>query len=64
VAYESGDTFLLCTDGLTEGLYHHSLADRLQAPLTEPVGNIAQLLVESAVNNDGRDNTTAPGHPG
>jgi PPM family protein phosphatase len=59
VAYESGDTFLLCTDGLTEGLYHHSLVDRLQASLTEPGVNIAQLLVESAVHNDGRDNTTA-----
>ena len=59
VAFESGDTFLLCTDGLTEGLYHHSLMDRLQTPHAEPGVNIARVLVESAVHNDGRDNTTA-----
>ncbi len=59
VAYEPGDTFLLCTDGLTEGLYSHSLVDRLRSTAEAPDVNIAQALVESAVNNDGRDNTTA-----
>jgi serine/threonine protein phosphatase PrpC len=55
VACEPGDIFLLCTDGLTEGLYTHQLVDLLRSP--EP--NPAQRLVTAAVANDGRDNTTA-----
>ena len=55
VACESGDIFLLCTDGLTEGLFNGHLAEMLQAKDQ----NIARTLVETAVKNDGRDNTTA-----
>ena len=55
VACESGDIFLLCTDGLTEGLYNHQVVDLLRSE--EP--NPAQRLVTAAVKNDGRDNTTA-----
>ena len=57
VGYEPGDIFLLCTDGLTEGLYDHHLVEMLRTPGAN--GNRAQSLVEKAVNNDGRDNTTA-----
>ena len=56
VAYEPGDRFLLCTDGLTEGLYQHQLTDLLQAPAQT---SVARSLVDAAVENDGRDNTTA-----
>ncbi len=60
VGYEPGDIFLLCSDGLSEGLYNHHLVELLR-PAT-PHGdteNPAQRLVLEAVKNDGRDNTTA-----
>jgi len=63
VAFERGDIFFLCTDGLTEGLYDHQLAGFLREPKTKATNaknfNPAQLLVETSVKNDGRDNTTA-----
>ena len=60
VGFEPGDSFLLCTDGLVEGLYNQHLIELLRSP--GPAGdgfNPAQRLVESAVEKDGRDNTTA-----
>jgi protein phosphatase len=59
VACERGDFFLLCSDGLTEGLYDHSLLDILRASAKDDSVNTAQLLVSESVKNDGRDNTTA-----
>jgi len=57
VAYEPGDTFLLCTDGLTEGLYDHQLVEFLRAP--ETGRTLADYLVEESLARNGRDNTTA-----
>jgi protein phosphatase len=57
VAFEPGDTFLLCTDGLIDGLDDGQIAEHLRAP--EATGNPAQYLVEAAVANSGKDNTTA-----
>ena len=55
-----GDIFLLCTDGLTEGLYNHQLVDLLRAIETDGIkGSAAQQLVQAALKNDGRDNITA-----
>jgi PPM family protein phosphatase len=60
VAYNPGDLFLLCTDGLTEGLYNHQLVDLLREPeANELKASTAHRLVDMAVQNDGRDNTTA-----
>ena len=59
VACQRGDFFLLCSDGLTEGLYDHYLVDILRAAAKDNKINPAQLLVNEAVKNDGRDNTTA-----
>jgi len=59
VACERGDFFLLCSDGLTEGLFEHSLVDILRAAAKDEKINPAQLLVNESVKNDGRDNTTA-----
>ena len=56
----SGDVFLLCTDGLTEGLYNHQLVDLLREPDLEPSDKTtAHRLVDASLTNDGRDNTTA-----
>jgi PPM family protein phosphatase len=57
VGYEPGDIFLLCTDGLTEGLYNHHLVEFIRAE--EQNGNPAHRLVDEALSRDGKDNTTA-----
>ncbi len=60
VGYESGDRFLLCTDGLVEGLFDHQLAEVLLKP--EPAVAAlppAQRLVKESLARAGRDNTTA-----
>ena len=60
VAYEPGDLFLLCSDGLTEGLYESHLAELLCTPETALEGKtLAQRLVDESLAKDGRDNTTA-----
>lgn len=59
VAYEPGDQFLLCTDGLTEGIHSNHLPEMLRAPESSDSSNCARRLVETSVQNDGRDNTTA-----
>jgi PPM family protein phosphatase len=60
VAYEPGDIFLLCTDGLVEGLNDGHLGEFLSSPeSTRMAPNLAELLVEQSLARDGRDNTTA-----
>ena len=60
VAYEKGDLFLLCTDGLTEGLFDEQLLQRLRSPdAAEAAQNPAQRLVSASLERAGRDNTTA-----
>ncbi len=57
VACGCGDLFLICSDGLTEGIYGHEIVDLLRTKRKD--FNPAKTLVENAVKNDGRDNTTA-----
>jgi protein phosphatase len=60
VACESGDVFVLCTDGVIDGLFDSQLADCIRAP--EPADaalDPAQRLVKAALERSGRDNTTA-----
>ena len=60
VACETGDMFLLCTDGLVEGLHDSQLAEFLRQPGSGAGDtNVAHRLVEEALARDGRDNTTA-----
>jgi PPM family protein phosphatase len=60
VAYETGDIFLLCTDGLVEGLYDNHLVEFLRPPESAEAGpNPARRLVDESLEKDGRDNTTA-----
>ncbi len=59
VGYETGDIFLLCTDGLTEGLYNNQLVELLRTSKSFEINdNPAFRLVEASLKNDGRDNTT------
>lgn len=53
VVYEAGDIFLLCTDGLFDGVYDNQLPDLLRS--LDP----ANRLVEESLAVSGRDNTTA-----
>ena len=53
--HHDGDRFLLCMDGVTDGLYNSYLEEILHAPTEEP----ARQLVKSAADSSGRDNTTA-----
>jgi PPM family protein phosphatase len=60
IACARGDIFLLCTDGLVEGLLDNQLAELLRKPQSsKTISNPAQLLVETSVKNSGHDNTTA-----
>ena len=60
MGYEGGDTFLLCTDGVIEGLYDRDLVEVLRAPeCAGPDANPAHRLVVEALARSGRDNTTA-----
>jgi protein phosphatase len=52
-----GDRFLLCSDGLVDGLWDRRLEQALQAPAG--AADLAGPLVREAVENSGRDNVTA-----
>ena len=60
VAYTVGDRFLLCSDGLVEGLYDAHLLDLIGvAGAAGTQEGLGQRLVEASVAASGRDNTTA-----
>jgi PPM family protein phosphatase len=56
VGCEAGDRFLLCSDGLIDGLWDRRLEEMIRS---QPAPEIARLLVDEAVSASGRDNTTA-----
>jgi protein phosphatase len=58
VGFEPGDRFLICSDGLVDGLWDRGLEERLRAPLVEGE-TLAQRLVLAAINEGSRDNVTA-----
>ncbi len=51
-----GDRYLLCSDGLTEGLWDRQLDEIVRGADSTPV---AQRLIDTALANAGRDNITA-----
>ena len=59
IAYEPGDIFLLCSDGLVDGLYDHHLTEHLRRLDPAPDANPARQLTLGAVEKDGSDNVTA-----
>lgn len=58
IGYEPGDTFLICSDGLTEGLYGDNLVEFIREEQARG-GNPAHRLVDESIARDGRDNVTA-----
>jgi protein phosphatase len=59
VGIEPGDTFLLCTDGLTDGLFDSAILDLLTESRGLKDEQPARCLVDTSVAQSGRDNTTA-----
>ena len=60
VAYEPGDQFLLCTDGLVDGFYDEQLGEFLRSSACSTLGaSSASLIVNDSLARSGRDNTTA-----
>jgi protein phosphatase len=60
VAYEKGDRFLLCTDGVIDGLSDDQLAEMIRTPsAADAKHNPAHRLVEASLERSGKDNTTA-----
>jgi protein phosphatase len=57
VGFQAGDRFLICSDGLVDGLWDRRIAEILGSE--HPVEDLARLFVERALENSGRDNTTA-----
>lgn len=58
IPYQPGDRFLVCSDGLIDGLWDRQLDDLIRTPGSGPLSP-AQRLVEESVQSSGRDNTTA-----
>jgi protein phosphatase len=56
VVHGAGDRFLICSDGLVDGLWDRRIEVILRS---EPCPTAAQRLVDEAVQGSGRDNTTA-----
>ena len=55
-----GDRFLICSDGLIDGLWDRQLEEFIRTPPADGKNlSPAQRLVEEAVQASGRDNTTA-----
>lgn len=59
VSWEKGDAFLLCTDGLIDGLNDEQLHAFLKTPDPGLDANPARRLVTASLERSGRDNTTA-----
>lgn len=60
VGHRPGDRFLICSDGLIDGLWDRQLEELLRhAPPPHAQQSLAERLVTESVQNSGRDNTTA-----
>lgn len=60
IAHRPGDRFLLCSDGVNDGLWDHHLERLLLTPDEKRVHQPAAVrVVEEALENSGQDNLTA-----
>lgn len=58
VDVQTGDIFMLCSDGLSRMVPDTTIAEILKQRFTEPVSAIAQSLIDSANQAGGNDNVT------
>jgi len=60
VGYRPGDRFVICSDGLVDGLWDHHIEEIIRTPV--PPGDVplsnAQRLINAALENSGQDNIT------
>ncbi len=59
IGYEPGDRFLICSDGLVEGLFNSGMERIIRNTDADSEKTLAEKLVKEAVQADGKDNTTA-----
>jgi protein phosphatase len=60
VGFETGDIFLICSDGVVDGLYDHHIVEVLRSHGFGKTGaNPAETLVREAIEKGSRDNATA-----
>lgn len=59
VPYAVGDRFLLCSDGVIDGLWDRNLDELIRETPVTPGKSVAQRIVEEAIEKSGRDNATA-----
>ncbi len=60
VGHRPGDRFLICSDGLVDGLWDRNIEELIRNPAAALAAiNPAQRLVEESVTASGKDNTTA-----
>jgi serine/threonine protein phosphatase PrpC len=59
IAHHEGDRFLICSDGIVDGLWDRQIDDIIRADSPAPDPGTARELVDSADRNSGRDNATA-----
>ena len=59
VGFGAGDSFLICSDGLVEGLWDSGIQRLIRNPAKNAPADVAERLVNEAVQTDGKDNTTA-----
>ncbi len=56
VGLKKGDKFLICSDGLIDGLWDSTIEELMRS---KQATELAQLLVDQAVSSSGKDNVTA-----
>ena len=56
VPFEPGDSLLICSDGLIDGLWERHIADAMASG--RPVWEIVEILAKRAIDNSGIDDTT------
>jgi protein phosphatase len=58
--YQKGDKYLLCSDGIIDGIWNHNLETIIREPSERFKGlDPSQRLVKEALEESGRDNLTA-----
>lgn len=59
VGHRPGDRFIICSDGVVDGLWDRELQEIARSASSDSRDSLAKRLVATAVQNSGRDNTTA-----